>query len=235
MTPITEIGEIVISTPDQEYFLRPSFIAMSRIGNPAEIVALYATLSGAEVNLILSHTSKWRGGMPAWMIEQLDRSGAIKRMAVAAEKVIAACSQEDTDQLTGELKAWREYAVVKRNGLMSRSEKLIIARELIEHGVMGKAPVRVLQRNESKHQFTKEFRAVDYITSARSHFGMSREEAEQLTMTEFQLMLKAKYPEEKGLTREEYDAVIDADDKRTEELLSGKRRLVRSKRDPSRV
>ncbi|MBD2806355.1 hypothetical protein ID855_16955 [Xenorhabdus sp. ZM] len=55
---------------------------------------------------------------------------------------------------------------------------------------------------------------------------MTREEAERLTMTEFQMMLKAKFPDEKGFTREEYDAVIDADDKRTNDLMNGKRRLV---------
>ncbi|KER01514.1 hypothetical protein MEG1DRAFT_03879 [Photorhabdus temperata subsp. temperata Meg1] len=59
---------------------------------------------------------------------------------------------------------------------------------------------------------------------------MTREEAERLTMTEFQMMLKAKFPDEKGFTREEYDAVIDADDQRTNELVSGKRRLVSMKK-----
>lgn len=38
---------------------------------------------------------------------------------------------------------------------------------------------------------------------------MSREEAEQLTMTDFQLLLAAKYPDQKDFTREEYDSVAD--------------------------
>ncbi|BEM13397.1 hypothetical protein SM14VA7_12230 [Serratia marcescens] len=33
-------------------------------------------------------------------------------------------------------------------------------------------------------------------------------------MTEFQLLLAAKYPEQKGFTREEYDQVMDEDEKR---------------------
>lgn len=33
--------------------------------------------------------------------------------------------------------------------------------------------------------------------------------AELLTMTEFQMLLAAKYPEQKGFTRDEYDAVAD--------------------------
>lgn len=39
---------------------------------------------------------------------------------------------------------------------------------------------------------------------------MNRAEASQLTMTEFQMLLAAKYPDQKGFTREEYDAVADA-------------------------
>jgi hypothetical protein len=54
-----------------------------------------------------------------------------------------------------------------------------------------------------------EFKAFDYISAARTHFGMIREEASQLTMTEFQMLLAAKYPDQKGFTREEYDAIAD--------------------------
>jgi len=38
---------------------------------------------------------------------------------------------------------------------------------------------------------------------------MSREEAEKLTMTEFTQLLAAKYPDQKGFTKEEYEAVTD--------------------------
>ncbi len=54
-----------------------------------------------------------------------------------------------------------------------------------------------------------EFNAFEYISAARNHFGMRREEAEQLTMTEFQMLLAAKYPEQKGFTREEYSQITD--------------------------
>ena len=50
---------------------------------------------------------------------------------------------------------------------------------------------------------------VFWLSAARNHFGMSRAEAEQLTMTEFQLLIAAKYPDQKGFTKEEYDAVAD--------------------------
>ena len=55
-------------------------------------------------------------------------------------------------------------------------------------------------------QVDRAWRASNHFT-ARTHLGMSREEAEQLTMTEFQMMLAAKFPEQKGFSREEYDSV----------------------------
>ncbi len=38
-------------------------------------------------------------------------------------------------------------------------------------------------------------------------------------MTEFALMLNAKYPNQKGFTREEYNAVMDDDDRRWQALM----------------
>ncbi len=64
-----------------------------------------------------------------------------------------------------------------------------------------------------------EFNAFEYISAARNHFHMPRAEAERLSMTEFQLLLAAKYPLQKGFTREEYDHVVDEDDKRWQELM----------------
>jgi hypothetical protein len=87
-------------------------------------------------------------------------------------------------------------------------DMVLIAQSLIQHGIIGKAKVRKLQRHEGSST-SSEFSAFEYISAARTHLGMSREEAEQLTMTEFQMMLAAKFPEQKGFTREEYDTVAD--------------------------
>jgi hypothetical protein len=45
MTPIKELGECVIGTDDREFFFRPSFSNMARIGEPAEIVQTFYDLS----------------------------------------------------------------------------------------------------------------------------------------------------------------------------------------------
>jgi hypothetical protein len=86
---------------------------------------------------------------------------------------------------------------------MNPQDMVILAQSLMMHGIIGKAKVRKLQRHETNEK-TSEFR-LPITSSLRNHFGISREEAENLTMTEFSLMLIAKYPDQKGYTREEYD------------------------------
>lgn len=91
---------------------------------------------------------------------------------------------------------------------MPLRDMVLIAQSLIRHGIIGKAKVRKLQRHEGSST-SSEFNAFEYISAARTHLGMRREEAEQLTMTELQMMLAAKFREQKGFTREEYEATAD--------------------------
>jgi hypothetical protein len=129
---------------------------------------------------------------------------------MAAMTVMEACCERDLSVLIGEFRPARTKGrpFKRRMGLMGDFEVLLIAQLLITHGVIGKAKVRQLQRHESG-KATTEFNAFDYVSAARNHFGMTRSEAEQLTMTDFQHMLAAKYPDQKGFTREEYDQVAD--------------------------
>lgn len=130
---------------------------------------------------------------------------------MAAMTVMQACCENDLSDLIGEFRPARAKGrpFKRRMGLMGDFELLLIAQSLITHGIIGKAKVRQLQRHESD-KATTEFNAFEYVSAARTHLGMSREEAEQLTMTEFQMMLAAKFPEQKGFTKEEYDAVEKA-------------------------
>ncbi|AVG76142.1 DUF6246 family protein [Pantoea ananatis] len=147
---------------------------------------------------------------PAFALKWLLSSACSKAAISAAMIVLAACCDRDTTPLTGELVPGRtgRRAFLYRSGAMPVRDMVLIAQSLIQHGIIGKAKVRKLQRHEGSST-SSEFNAFEYISAARTHLGMSREEAEQLTMTEFQMMLAAKFPEQKGFTREEYDSVAD--------------------------
>ncbi|WP_265494581.1 DUF6246 family protein [Providencia heimbachae] len=227
MTARKEYGEFTLSTPDKDYLFRPSFDAMTRIGAPEQIVNAFTLLSGAEVQALIARAIQAYGVVPEWLFKALKKPTYGRSVLSTSMMIMQACCNDDCDELIGEWKPSKN-GVTYKLGKMPITNIIVLARELITHGIIGKAKVRRLQRHEGT-EFTDNFHAIEYITSARAHFGMHREEAEQLTMTEFVMMLKAKYPDEKGFTREEYDEIMKADDQRNDELATGKRRLVSRK------
>lgn len=227
MTPWKEIGECLISYGAEEYFFRPSFTAMSRIGSPEKIVEAFYALHNDEATprlkaladnyqAIPEHQRRFYAAysgsdmVPVFALKWLLSSACSKAAISAAMIVLAACCDRDATPLTGELVPGKtgRRALVYRPGVMPVRDMVLIAQSLIQHGIIGKAKVRKLQRHEGG-QSSSEFNAFEYVSAARTHLGMSREAAEQLTMTEFQMLLTAKFPDRKGFTKEEYDAVAD--------------------------
>nr|DAZ58998.1 MAG TPA: hypothetical protein [Caudoviricetes sp.] len=178
---------------------------MTRVGTPVEIVHTYATIHGNDVAQLIQVCAGAIGGIPAWLSPSFNR--AAEKLLSMSMQVLQACCEDDLTPMIGEWKGWSRY-VVYRPGQMPKNDIIVLAQHLMQHGVVGKAKVRQLQRNETGEK-TSEFKAFDYISAARSHFGMDRAEASQLTMTEFQMLLAAKYPDQKGFTREEYDNIAD--------------------------
>ncbi|WP_150547028.1 DUF6246 family protein [Citrobacter amalonaticus] len=208
MTPLLEIGEVGLSDSAEDgkdYLLRPSFEAMNRIGSPADIVKAYATIHGSDALAIIELCSINPGRFSALLSPSMNRIA--EKILSQAMQVLQACCEDDLYPMIGEWKGWR-HCVVYRPGHMPKNDIIVLAQHLMQHGVVGKAKVRQLQRHETGGR-TTEFKAFDYISAARSHFGMNRAEAAQLTMTEFQMLLAAKYPDQKGFTRDEYDSIAD--------------------------
>lgn len=230
MTPIKELGECVIGFGDREFFFRPSFRNMARIGEPAEIVQTFYDLCNDEATPLLQRAAKAYirdeySRLPD-CVTQYIQSGLLARKAImAAHTVMSACCDDDIGELTGWMKPAKasKRSFVWRRGGMPPENMVIVAQSLMMHGIVGKAKVRKLQRYET-NETTSEFRAADYIMAARNHFGISREEAENLTMTEFALLLNAKYPNQKGFTREEFDSVMDEDDRRWQAMMEKERK-----------
>ncbi len=210
MTPVKEIGECLITVGDEDYFFRPSFLNMTRIGDPQEIVQAFYYLHNDEITPLLQKALMAYGAVPEWLLRYMGRPQFAKQTIYAAMNVMQACCERDVSALTGELVPGKSgrWGMVYRKGKVPMQNLVLIAQSLITHGIIGKAKVRQLQRHEAG-KATTEFNAFEYINAARNHFGMSRQEAEQLSMTEFQMLLAAKYPDQKGFTREEYEQVAD--------------------------
>ncbi|HCB9204087.1 TPA: hypothetical protein M2P46_002157 [Klebsiella variicola] len=208
MAVLKDIGELGISDSREggrDYVLRPSFEAMSRLGEPEEIVRLYAEINGSDVQRAFYDCDEAFGGVPDWMLPVINNLS--DKILSASMLVLQACCEEDLTRAIGE---WSEIEgkIMYLPGIMPKEDIVTLAKELMLHGIIGNAKVRRLQRHEAK-ETTTEFNAAEYIAAAQTHFNIGLREASQLTMTAFQLLLAAKYPDQKGFTRDEYDAIAN--------------------------
>ncbi len=230
-TPLTEIGEMRISLSDRSFFFKPSFRAMNEIGTPKEIVEVYAKLNGIDYVAPLQHVEYLPFGAQMQVMKTISKPVYGRHVLSAAYIVMQSCCEDDVSVLIG---GWKPTPRGVRYvpGIMPVSDIIIIARNLMQHGVIGKSPIKVPERLEEQgKKTTNEFHASQYIISARTHFDMTRDEAENLSMTEFQMMIKNKYPEPKGLTKEERAAEYDqakADRERMKALAERKAKKARN-------
>ena len=230
-TPLTEIGEMRISLSDRSFFFKPSFRAMNEIGTPREIVEVYAKLNGIDYVAPLQHVEYLPFGAQMQVMKTISKPVYGRHVLSAAYIVMQSCCEDDISVLIG---GWKPTPRGVRYvpGIMPVSDIIIIARNLMQHGIIGKSPLKVPERLEEQgKKTTNEFHASQYIISARTHFDMTRDEAENLSMTEFQMMIKNKYPEPKGLTKEERAAEYDqakADRERMKVLAERKAKKARN-------
>lgn len=230
-TPLTEIGEMRISLSDRSFFFKPSFRAMNEIGTPKEIVEVYARLNGIDYVAPLQHVEYLPFGAQMQVMKTISKPVYGRHVLSAAYIVMQSCCEDDVSVLIG---GWKPTPRGVRYvpGIMPVSDIIIIARNLMQHGIIGKSPLKVPERLEEQgKKTTNEFHASQYIISARTHFDMTRDEAENLSMTEFQMMIKNKYPEPKGLTKEERSAEYDqakADRERMKALAERKAKKARN-------
>lgn len=184
---LTEIGEIGITAGDQHYKLRPSLYAMTQIGEPAEIVRVYASVMSD--------------------VPHKDQFGD-------ALIVIHACSDEDLSGLFGAYEA-AERGVKYVPGSAPPEHIIPLAQCLLKHGVTGALPP-LPRKADEEPEFVQEFDARAHASLAIAHLGMSSAEAWQMTMTELVGALRAKFPPTesnapgaKAPTKEQMEATME--------------------------
>lgn len=219
MKPITSIGECMISTADKDFFFKPSLINMTSIGSEEEIVGIYSTLNGFEINRVISSSIERFGTIPECILKAVNKPAYGRQVLNAAILVMQSCCDEDISSLVGSYRPSNRGMVYVPGG-MPISHIVIIAKRLAEHGIIGKHPkqemtaVEEAKAKSRKDEYTSAFIVNDYLNTARVHLDMTRAEAEQLTMTELQGLLATKYPpSNKGMTRAELIADSEAFEK----------------------
>ncbi|MEJ2800636.1 DUF6246 family protein [Comamonadaceae bacterium PP-2] len=125
-----------------------------------------------------------RLGSPAGIVQSYANLHGARCVQEARFVLAGLCDQDEVSLLVGELSeaGWQP-------GLMGDAEMVIIARHLMQHGIVGKA-----QPGKGDGSYSAEFKAHEYIAAARVHLGLSTQDAEALSMTEFQTLFEMKFP-----------------------------------------
>lgn len=121
----------------------------------------------------------------------------------AAYILATLCEQDDATPLIGppgradEAGTW-----------MAADQQINLALQLMHHGIIGTAR----PNKKGSGGYSDSFNVADYIASACVHLGLSRADAEQLSMTEYQTMYAMKFPDsmpKEVPSREAYKAFME--------------------------
>ncbi len=149
-------------------------------------------------------------GTPAGIVETYAALHGPRAAAEALDVLAALCDQDDACELIG----WRDERGAICDGAMSPTERVLLARHLMMHGVCG-APTPGERPAAGAGDYATKFDAGEFIALARAHLGMSYADAWALSMTELQQLMRVKFPERESAraaqripTREEYEASV---------------------------
>lgn len=144
-------------------------------------------------------------GNPREIVELFYRIHEKPMIDDVADVLRACCLSELPHDVTG-YHDLKNGAIEFVAGAMPFGECVCLARWLMFNGVVGIKKIRGRSGEKSN-----EFDPAEFVSAAMIHFGISRNDAEQMTMTEFQRALRMKFPEQAEKadsipTREEYEA-----------------------------
>lgn len=201
MKAITDIGQAVIRVGSKEVFLSPSFLAISRLGTPEQIVDTF-------VKVHAGHYPEHRIIDPA-MLKAVN-ARCFAEMAAAAARVVRYCSEGDVAEIIGSYSVMASGRLLHKPGAIPAEDVIQLARHLMLHGVMGDQPPEEFEGK--KGEYSDKFDVRSFVYTAVAHLGMSESDAWNMTMTSFRAAMNAKFPQKEKArvpTQEKYDEVMD--------------------------
>ena len=163
-------GHAKIEWQGVTYSLAPTFANIAKIGSPSEIVDDFKSF--------------------------ISSINPVYKFNIALSVLRACCDRDLPEAFTGRtvFMSGKLKYVQPAHGVNVFSDIITLAEHCFIHGVCGKVEQ---DDNEKDGEPLKEFDAYAFMEMSRVHLGMSREEAQNLTMTEFIRMMRAKFPEQK--------------------------------------
>lgn len=204
----TAVGEVGLHAPDlPSITLRPSLLAMSKLGDGPELVELFSVVMGDpefhKGPQVPMHAAVRALGVG---LANARNRRAVRDHFLTCCSVLDACAPDGADlsPFTGCMgERWNSW----RPGLMLSGEVVILARHLLEHGLVG----RVRQRKPvTSEKYASAIYPAEFASAAIADLGLSEDEAWNLTMTGFSSAMHAKFakPGEGPPTEEEHDHVM---------------------------
>lgn len=165
---LTRYGFGAIHIGDKEYKISPTFGNIDKLGTPREIVETF--------------TSFFNCPSINWQYHR------------AVEILQACCEPKLPDSVTGRFKVY-ENGKMKLINPPSKDfmhDIIVLAGHCLKYGIVGVTNYEV----ETDGEPIKEFDAYHFIGLACEHLGRTREQAADMTLTEFMMAWDIKHPEQ---------------------------------------
>ena len=171
----TAIGEIGVHVDGQSYTLRPSFLAMQKIGQPEDIEA----------------TMLFCGS--ALMKQQELIAPSLAELAYCLDVIEACAVKPIPAKVFGQLVEVGDINKYQP-GEENQETLVIVANALLKSGVHGKPDPKRLRKAKPDEKFL--FDPIEFVSVAMSPngFNKSSDDAWQMTMVEFQRVFDATFP-----------------------------------------
>ncbi|OVZ99009.1 hypothetical protein CBW53_03125 [Yersinia frederiksenii] len=202
MEAIIEVGQAIINVNGKDYFFNPSFLAMSKIGTPEQIVKAFVSVHGGNYpNKLIDYPY-----INKYVINKLNSPLYGSSVLQDAIIIMQSCCDDDISNITGYYTFSSRNKYIYHRGLFDIKAIIVMACHLIKHGTIGDKPPKIDKKE--KAVYSSEFNAIEYVSLAVAHLGYSESEAWNMTMTSLNAALNAKFPQKEKAkipTKEEYD------------------------------
>lgn len=208
---LKDIGQCSVISEGVEYVFTPSFVNLAQLGSGADIVKKYSAIAGVvssnDPQSLMLRAELFSFHNP--MIKKIKVTRyAMVALECAIECLEAMCDKRLPDKMIGRLdyiNGANWYCLSDSKYGMPIKDIFIIAWSLLTKGLIGKPDSR-----GSESDGSGEFKVSSFINFAVAHFGLSKEDAKNLTMVEFQELYDMKFPE---IKQAKEDKAKDAKDK----------------------
>lgn len=152
----------------------PSFFSMQRIGEPEDIKFVSDTVYSAANSYSLTGAISWR------------------EFNACVDVLQSCCDDDLPHEMTGYYTESGEFV----QGAIDVHDLIVMAIHMLKFGIHGEPSkrMRALSRKDKPRDAVTLFNPVDFVTSAMAHLGISRDDAWNMTMIEFQKAMEAKFP-----------------------------------------